>query len=72
MDLILDHESFLSNEIAFDGSSEQSVELDYILPDYLPDIFRILKCSFYPKVISHSVVYKNSLPIKRFVKHKLH
>lgn len=55
MDLILDHESFLSNEIAFDGSSEQSVELDYILPDYLPDIFRILKCSFYPKVISHSV-----------------
>ena len=55
MDLILDHESFISNEIAFDGSCEQSVELDYILPDYLPDIFRILKCSFYPKVISHSV-----------------
>ncbi len=55
MDLILDHESFVSNEIAFDGSSEQSVELDYILPDYLPDIFRILKCSFYPKVISHSL-----------------
>ena len=55
MDLILDHESFISNEITFDGSSEQSVELDYILPDYLPDIFRILKCSFYPKVISHSL-----------------
>lgn len=55
MDLTINHESFISNEISFDGSSEQSVELDYILPDYLPDIFRILKCSFYPKVISHSV-----------------
>lgn len=55
MDLILNHESFVSNEIAFDGSCEQSVELDYILPDYLPDIFRILKCSFNPKIISHSI-----------------
>ena len=55
MDLILDHESFISNEISFNGSSEQSVELDYILPDYLPDIFRVLKCSINPRVISHSL-----------------
>ncbi len=55
MDLILDHESFISNEIAFNGSSEQAIELDYILPDYLPDIFRVLKCSIDPRVISHSL-----------------
>ncbi len=55
MDLILNHESFISNEIVFDGSCEQPVELDYILPDYFPDIFRILKCTFIPKIISHSM-----------------
>lgn len=55
MDLNLNHESFISNEIAFDGNCEQSVELDYILPDYFPDIFRILKCSFIPKIVSHTI-----------------
>ena len=30
------------DEIIFDGQTEQGVELDYVLPDYCPDIFKVL------------------------------
>ncbi|MGN1339785.1 MAG: SPOCS domain-containing protein [Oscillospiraceae bacterium] len=42
-------------ETLFDGQAEQGVELDYVLPDYYPEIFRILKCCLSPKVISAAV-----------------
>jgi len=45
---------FLS-EVVFDGQVEQGVEFDYVLPDYYPDIFKVLKCSLTPCVISYSV-----------------
>ncbi|MBR1764567.1 MAG: DUF3794 domain-containing protein [Ruminococcus sp.] len=40
---------------AVETQFEQSLEKDFILPDYCPDIFRILKCRAYPRVISQSV-----------------
>ncbi len=43
------------DEIVFDGQTEQGVELDYVLPDYYPDIFKILSCELTPKIISYSV-----------------
>lgn len=43
------------NETLFDGQAEQGVELDYVLPDYYPEIFRILKCCLSPRVISAAV-----------------
>lgn len=43
------------DETVFDGQSEQGVELDYVLPDYCPDIFKILSCSLTPKIVSYSV-----------------
>ncbi len=43
------------DETVFDGQTEQGVELDYILPDYCPDIFKILSCSLTPKIVSYSV-----------------
>ena len=43
------------DETVFDGQSEQGVELDYILPDYCPDIFKILSCALTPKIVSYSV-----------------
>ena len=43
------------DEIIFDGQTEQGVELDYVLPDYCPDIFKILSCSLTPKIVSYSV-----------------
>lgn len=55
MEFLLNHEDFTFLDTAYDGNSEQSVELDYILPDYYPDIFKIIKCSFDPKIVSHSI-----------------
>lgn len=45
---------FLS-EVIFDGQTEQGVEFDYILPDYYPDIFKIVKCCLTPKIVSYSI-----------------
>ena len=45
---------FLS-EVVYDGQVEQGVEFDYVLPDYYPDIFKVLKCSLTPCVVSHSI-----------------
>lgn len=43
------------DEAVFDGQSEQGVELDYVLPDYCPDIFKILTCTLTPKIVSYNV-----------------
>lgn len=39
----------------FCGTSEQPVDLDIALPDYCPDISRILKCQAVPQVTSRSL-----------------
>ncbi len=55
MNFKVNREIFSSNEVVFDGNSEQSIELDYILPDYFPDVFRVLKCRMSPRIVSHSI-----------------
>lgn len=55
MDLKLNREEITATEVIFDGSQEQSVELDYVLPDYYPEIFKIIKCMTTPKILSYSV-----------------
>lgn len=35
-------------ETAFQGSAEHAVDCDVTLPEYLPDIVRILRCSAIP------------------------
>lgn len=40
----------------FDGCLEQSVDLDFNLPDYCPDIQRILKCQVYPRITTRNIV----------------
>ncbi|MBR1752094.1 MAG: DUF3794 domain-containing protein [Ruminococcus sp.] len=47
--------SFVCPKDLFDDTAEQSVEKDFVLPDYCPDIFRILKCRLLPRVMSHSL-----------------
>ncbi len=42
-------------ETLFDGQAEQGVELDHVLPDYYPEIFKILKCCITPRVTSTAV-----------------
>lgn len=44
-----------TEELVYDGQTEQGIELEFVLPDYCPDIFRILKCSITPRISSYSV-----------------
>ena len=44
--------SVFMTETLFDGQAEQGVELDHVLPDYYPEIFKILKCCITPRVTS--------------------
>lgn len=44
MECNLTKQAIPSNEVAFDSTAEQSLECDIILPDYCPDIVKILKC----------------------------
>lgn len=56
MELKLTHESICINEIVFDGSLEQSIELDYLLPDYCPSIFKVLQCKVVPKITAERII----------------
>ncbi len=55
MELQLKKEPVFLNEVIYDGQTEQGVEFDYVLPDYYPDIFKILKCSLTPGISSYSI-----------------
>lgn len=52
-----------TEELVYDGQTEQGVELEFVLPDYCPDIFRILKCSITPRISSYSVSGDGKLTI---------
>lgn len=54
-DLKINHEMIPLSEVVYDGISEQGIELDYILPDYYPDIFKLIKCEAFPEILSYSV-----------------
>lgn len=56
MELNLTHESICINEVVFDGTLEQSIELDYLLPDYCQSIFKVLKCKIVPKITSERIM----------------
>ncbi len=45
MELNLQRQPITINEVVYDGSAEQPLECDALLPDYCPDIVKILKCS---------------------------
>lgn len=55
MDYSMDKQTLSVKETIFDGCQEQSVDLDFALPDYCPDIQRILKCQVCPKIQSKSI-----------------
>ena len=42
-------------ETAFQGNAEHAVDCDITLPEYLPDIVRILRCSAVPGVQTHQI-----------------
>ena len=55
MSLMLKKESYPYFEISPFENTECSVDTEYFLPDYCPDIQRILKCSASADIISYSV-----------------
>lgn len=55
MDFKVNREEITSTEVIFDDTQEQSVELDYVLPDYFPEIFKIIKCMTVPKILSYDI-----------------
>ncbi len=48
-------EAVCANEVVCDCVVEQPIECDFILPDYCPDILRILKCQVEPRVTTRQV-----------------
>ncbi len=51
------------SETIYDGQAEQGVELDYVLPDYYPEIFRILSCRLTPRIMSYGAAGDSKLTI---------
>lgn len=55
MDFRINRETVPVSENVFDGVQEQGVEMDYILPDYYPDIFRLVRCEVVPVITGYSI-----------------
>ncbi len=55
MDFNIEKSSVSLCESGYRGRSEHAVDMDITLPEYLPDIVRILRCSCVPGVRSHQV-----------------
>lgn len=55
MDYSIKKEPLCVSETVFDGVIEQPVDLDFSLPDYCPDIQKILKCQICPKINSRDI-----------------
>lgn len=56
MNFKLNRETIPANELIYSGIQEQGVELDYILPDYYPDIFRLVRCELIPVATDHAII----------------
>ncbi len=54
MDIKLSKESFMQKKVLLSTSAQQSVELDYVLPDYCPEIFKVLSLKIYPSASRQS------------------
>ena len=55
MELKINRETVPAAECIYEAVQEQGIELDYILPDYYPDIFRLVRCEVLPVVADCSV-----------------
>ena len=55
MEYQMQRESCSVCETVYEGTKEQPIDLDFSLPDYCPDIERILKCRVCPGVTSRNL-----------------
>ena len=47
--------SVCANEVIFNETAEQPIDIEFTLPDYLPDINRILKCRAISRISSKGI-----------------
>ncbi len=55
MDYTMNSDTLATSTVVFDGTDEQPIDVDFTLPDYCPDIQRILKCHICPKISSKNI-----------------
>ena len=55
MELNAVKQAISTNELLFDQVIEQAIDTDFTLPDYCPDIQRVLKCRVSPRLNSKSI-----------------
>lgn len=55
MDFKLNRENLTCSAVILDTDVTQAAEYDFILPDYCPDIFRVLKCCIIPGIVSTGI-----------------
>lgn len=55
MELLTNKQTVAINEVIYDSAVEQPVECDVLLPDYCPDVVRILKCMVAPADVAAHV-----------------
>lgn len=55
MDFKVNKEMISTADCIYEGIQEQGLELDYILPDYYPDVFRIVRCEANPVITDYSI-----------------
>jgi len=55
MEYNLDSKLIPSEQTCLDTVAEQLVDIDFTLPDYCPDIEKILKCTLTPKIFSRNL-----------------
>ena len=55
MDYAMNREAISIRDVVFDDCQEQPIDIDLTLPDYCPDIQKIMKCQVYPRVTMHNI-----------------
>ncbi len=55
MEINITKQAVVTNETIFEQTIEQAIDTDFTMPDYCPDIVRILKCKISPRVSSKSI-----------------
>ena len=55
MEFKVNRETISAAECVYEGIQEQGIEMDYILPDYYPDVFKLVRCDAVPVISDYSV-----------------
>lgn len=55
MEYQINKENIQMNELVSNTTAEQSIELDYMLPDYCADVFKVLRVQMMPHIISERI-----------------